>query len=842
MYQRFLLAGVFAAILACGRTHDSNRFDPKPDPRVAAPSSMSQSFLVEQTGATSGDKARLAISIDSLDKEFLLQGSVIPQIQIPQFSGLKSRVVAFKERGDRLYMLEATGGHKVTDDLPQNLLLASFPIVVKTPTHIFFDFNAGMSKIFVASEWRGSDFEGVEYQNSWQAAAIEESYLEEARIVADNYLVIRQVALVEESVGVRTPNEVKYYLTPYQPDSSFVPTPGTNMDRVGFFEVAPQLQKAGPALIYATKFHPNKPIVYAVSANTPDLYKQVFKEGITYWNKAFGKEVVSAVDAPEGVTAPDFEHNVVQWVNWDDAGFAYADAQADPRTGEILHAQVFMTSVFAIGGRDSARKLLRILKDSNNPGLKSYSLEGFHKGRLCDLELAEAIETSLESLLASNPSDEIIVKASQDYVRNVIAHEVGHTLGLRHNFAGSLAMTATPAEHHAAVNQYFKTGTVQENFATTSSVMEYDVFEDAAITGHNLLNAPQAMDYDAKAIQTLYLGTKFPNEAMPLFCTDSHEPLYADCKTFDVGSSPSEFLKVRHERGVERLANNIIEGYIAQKVTLGLADEALAESLDMLPLDYDARVQLLNKLAKGQKVLSVRRKFNKVSPVDEAEVVEQEQAYIRAEFEKIGGVENAFSLITKESLGDVVGKFSTLIKSEAYRSGLGPNEKPYEFSDREIELMIARVTKLADVANPFLAGAQLATYSMIADVTHDPVLSDGLANAMKELAKAVLYVASSTEAIEVTKADGTTVVLTLPVYAYGYDVRTMAAGIFSGRSTDLSWALYAKAELAKELRAHIDAVLAPAGVTIDTADPKTVPRKLASWILQNKTLLQMVEM
>ena len=97
---------------------------------------------------------------------------------------------------------------------------------------------------------------------------------------------------------------------------------------------------------------------------TPKEYKKAIKEGVLYWNKSFGEDVLDVIDAPHGVSAPDFSHNIIQWVDWKTAGFAYADAQMDPRTGEILHAQVFLTSVFAFSSRTKAQKLLNRLLES----------------------------------------------------------------------------------------------------------------------------------------------------------------------------------------------------------------------------------------------------------------------------------------------------------------------------------------------------------------------------------------------------------------------------------------------------------------------------------------------
>ena len=131
--------------------------------------------------------------------------------------------------------------------------------------------------------------------------------------------------------------------------------------------------------------------MYAISANTPDEYKEAIRSGVLYWNKAFGREVVSVIEAPAGVSAPSFYYNLIQWVDWKDAGYAYADAQMDPRTGEIIHAQIFLTSAFAFSGLSGARKLLkRLVGEQNN------SHAGKHKNKI---NITTSIDTSINTII-----------------------------------------------------------------------------------------------------------------------------------------------------------------------------------------------------------------------------------------------------------------------------------------------------------------------------------------------------------------------------------------------------------------------------------------------------------
>jgi len=171
--------------------------------------------------------------------------------------------------------------------------------------------------------------------------------------------VIRQSAQARdlaESANQEVRFEIRYFLSPYQPSEKPGKEPPRSEDRyVRFFETYRQLElTTGRASAKIARFDVSKPIQFYYSANTPSNYVDAVKEGILYWNRAFGTNIVRADKAPDGVTAPDARYNVIQWVPWDAAGFAYADVLLDPLTGESKHGQVYMTSVFAISGRARA--------------------------------------------------------------------------------------------------------------------------------------------------------------------------------------------------------------------------------------------------------------------------------------------------------------------------------------------------------------------------------------------------------------------------------------------------------------------------------------------------------
>jgi len=149
-----------------------------------------------------------------------------------------------------------------------------------------------------------------------------------------------------------------------------------NLRQFGFYETYPQWH-SDRWVLYAMKFDVHEPIVFALSLAIPERYRSAARDGVLYWNRAFGRPLVRVIDAPPGIRAPNPDYNVIQWVT-SGAFESTSYIQSDPLTGQILHAHVF------------------VLPETMSDG---------------DLE------------------------QQNDHRRYVVAHEIGHALGLRHNFA-----------------------------------------------------------------------------------------------------------------------------------------------------------------------------------------------------------------------------------------------------------------------------------------------------------------------------------------------------------------------------------------------------------------------
>lgn len=168
------------------------------------------------------------------------------------------------------------------------------------------------------------------------------------------------------------------------------------------FVVHYRLEKKDPS---AALSEPVKPIVYYVDRAAPEPIRSALIEGASWWNQAFTaagyKDAFQVKLLPEGVDPMDVRYNVIEWVPRATRGWSYGSAISDPRTGEIINGHVNLDAL-------RIRQVFLIAQ-----GL----LDPFGND-------PEALHRANEMALAR--------------IRQLAAHETGHTLGLMHNFAASI--------------------------------------------------------------------------------------------------------------------------------------------------------------------------------------------------------------------------------------------------------------------------------------------------------------------------------------------------------------------------------------------------------------------
>ena len=242
-----------------------------------------------------------------------------------------------------------------------------------------------------------------------------------------------------------------------------------------------RLEKKDPA---AAMSEPVKPVTYFLDRNIPKRYRASIEAGVLEWNKAFERiGFKNAIAVRQQADDADFnnmdaQHASIRWFVGADVGFAIGPSHSDPRTGEILDADIGMSDVFGRGSRRQARDDLSVplgamLGSAQAPvwraGQDAMGQAGF--GDTCTYaadganEMAFALDL-LEARGELDPDSPETEAFVQNYIRDVITHEVGHTLGLRHNFKASTSITREQLKDKAFAGSRGISG----------SVMDYNAF------------------------------------------------------------------------------------------------------------------------------------------------------------------------------------------------------------------------------------------------------------------------------------------------------------------------------------------------------------------------------
>jgi hypothetical protein len=162
-----------------------------------------------------------------------------------------------------------------------------------------------------------------------------------------------------------------------------------------------RLEKVNPN---ETVSEAKEPIIYYLDRGTPEPIRSALLDGGRWWNQAFEaagyKNAFQMKLLPEGADPLDVRYNMVQWVHRSTRGWSYGGSISDPRTGEIIKGHVSLGS-------------LRIRQD---------------------FLIAQALQAPYRN---NSSDDDFALQMALARIRQLSAHEIGHTLGFAHNFAAS---------------------------------------------------------------------------------------------------------------------------------------------------------------------------------------------------------------------------------------------------------------------------------------------------------------------------------------------------------------------------------------------------------------------
>lgn len=230
----------------------------------------------------------------------------------------------------------------------------------------------------------------------------------------------------------------------FDPRSSFIPisyydysTPISEPIEKMFI-MRHRLKKKDPT---AAISEPVKPIIYYVDNGTPEPIRSALIEGASWWNQAFEaagyRNAFQVKLLPEDADPMDVRYNVINWVHRSTRGWSYGSSVTDPRTGEIIKGHVSLGS-------------LRVRQDY-----------------LIATGLLAPYETGV-------PADDKMLKMAIERLRQLSAHEVGHTIGLMHNYAASVSDQASVMDYPSPLVRVNAAGKIDLSNAYEQKIGDWD--------------------------------------------------------------------------------------------------------------------------------------------------------------------------------------------------------------------------------------------------------------------------------------------------------------------------------------------------------------------------------
>jgi hypothetical protein len=281
---------------------------------------------------------------------------------------------------------------------------------------------------------------------------------------------------------------------------------------------------------------PVKPIVYYVDPGVPEPIRSALIEGASWWNEAF--EAIGFRNAfqvkvlPGGADPMDVRYNMINWVHRSTRGWSYGGGVRDPRTGEIIKGHV------ALGSQRLRQDFL----------IAQGLVADFDEGK-------EGTKEMVELALAR--------------IRQLSCHEVGHTIGLGHNYASSVNNRASVMDYPHPLVKINPDGTLDLSDAYAAGVGEWDKVSVA----YGYQDFPEGVD-EEKELKAI-LDNAFSSGLFHLASQDagpsSAHPLTA---TWDNGKHPVDELD-----RVMKIRAIALEGFTENRIPLWAPMGTLEEVL-----------------------------------------------------------------------------------------------------------------------------------------------------------------------------------------------------------------------------------------------------------------------
>lgn len=382
---------------------------------------------------------KIFLQIENFEQEFLYVNSLSEGIGSNDI-GLdrgqlgNTRIVKFMKAGNKLLLIQSNQDYRaITDNLEEKKSVEQ--AFAKSVIHGFVIKETNQGKYLVdATSFFMRDAHGVQgrlsvrkqgsysLDKSRSAISLERTKAFPKNVEFDVMLTFKgspkssNIRSVTPTASLITVNQHHSFIE--LPDGSYKPRkfdPRSGSNAMSYLDYATpvnesitkrfiyrhRLEKKNPE---ASKSEPVEPIIYYLDRGTPEPVRSALLDGARWWNQAY--EAIGYTNAfqvkmlPEGADLLDVRYNVIQWVHRSTRGWSYGSSVSDPRTGEIIKGHVSLGS-------------LRIRQD---------------------FLIAQALQAPYAN---DDTSDQFALEMALARIRQLSAHEVGHTIGLAHNFAAS---------------------------------------------------------------------------------------------------------------------------------------------------------------------------------------------------------------------------------------------------------------------------------------------------------------------------------------------------------------------------------------------------------------------
>ena len=569
------------------------------------------------------ETGRLLIGIEAFDEPFLYQSSLARGVGSNDLGLDRGQlgdrhVVRFQKSGPRVLLTADNIDYRAVSDNPEERravqesfarsVLWGFDIVDERDGQVLVDGTGFFTR---DAHGLAATLEAAEEGSYSVDASRSMIYLPRTKAFPDNSEIEAVVTLTGKSTGGQLPTVVPdpaavtvhmHHSFIRLPDDGYEPLPydpragviGLTYGGGGFADYATpvgallkrnygirhRLEKQDPS---ADVSEPVEPIVYYLDPGAPEPVRAALLDGARWWNQAFeaaGYRNAYRVEMlPEGADPLDVRYNVIQWVHRSTRGWSYGYSVIDPRTGEILKGHVSLGS-------------LRVRQD--------YLIAEGLTGPYDDGDIPDAM---LDMSLAR--------------IRQLSAHEVGHTLGFQHNFAASTQDRASVMDYPFPLIGFDPAAGVSLDNAYDDRIGQWDI----RTVLYAYQDFPDGVDRSASRAaildETLEAGFKYVTD------DDSRVPgaAHPDGNLWDNGDDA--IVELEH---LMRVRGYALERFSEQNIRPGRPLATIEEVLVPTYLLHRFQIEAVAKLVGGSYFDYALRGDGNTRPITPVSTARQEQA------------------------------------------------------------------------------------------------------------------------------------------------------------------------------------------------------------------------